>query len=313
MVLKGEILSPSAFLTYIIYFSLIINPTKALSTAFFNIQKGTATLDRINEIVNYPITINEKESPTIFKSLESGIEFKNVYFQYENHIILKNINLEIKKGQSVALVGASGSGKSTLADLIPRFHDVFSGEILIDGINIKDYSIKSLRNHISIVTQEPILFNDTIFSNIALGKPDATLEEVENAAKIANAFQFIIKKENNFNSNIGDRGTKLSGGEKQRITIARAVIKNPPILLLDEATSSLDTESERLVQEAINNMMENRTSLIIAHRLSTIRHCNKIVVLNKGEIVEQGNHNELIALNGYYAKLISLQDGNIVT
>ena len=313
LVLKGEILSPSAFLTYIIYFSLIINPTKALSTAFFNIQKGTATLDRINEIVNYPITLKEKESPTIFKSLESGIEFKNVYFQYENHIILKNINLEIKKGQSVALVGASGSGKSTLADLIPRFHDVYSGEILMDGINIKDYSIKSLRNHISIVTQEPILFNDTIFSNIALGKPDATLEEVENAAKIANAYQFIIKKENNFNSNIGDRGTKLSGGEKQRITIARAVIKNPPILLLDEATSSLDTESERLVQEAINNMMENRTSLIIAHRLSTIRHCNKIVVLNKGEIVEQGNHNELIALNGYYAKLISLQDGNIVT
>ena len=312
LVLKGEILSPSSFLTYIIYFSLMINPTKALTVSYNNMLKGKATLERINEIINYQIELKEIEKPIILKNLNKGIQFSNVYFNYGDKSVLNNINLTIEKGKSVALVGASGSGKSTLADLIPRFHDVLSGTILIDDMDIKKYAINSLRSQISIVTQEPILFNDTIFANIALGKPDASYEEVIEAAKIANAYHFIMQKEHNFYENIGDRGSKLSGGERQRITIARAVLKNPPILILDEATSALDTESERLVQEAINNMMENRTSLIIAHRLSTIRHCDTIVVLDKGIIVEQGNHQELLQKNGFYAKLLSLQDGGII-
>ncbi|MCX8481177.1 MAG: ATP-binding cassette domain-containing protein, partial [Sediminibacterium sp.] len=248
----------------------------------------------------------------LLKNLNKSIQFNNVHFNYGDKQVLNKINLTIEKGKSVALVGASGSGKSTLADLIPRFQDAISGTILVDDIDIKNYSIHSLRSQISIVTQEAILFNDTIFANIALGKPDANYEEVIEAAKIANAYNFIMQKEHNFYENIGDRGSKLSGGERQRITIARAVLKNPPILILDEATSALDTESERLVQEAINNMMENRTSLIIAHRLSTIRHCDTIVVLDKGTIVEQGSHLELINLNGFYAKLLSLQDGGII-
>lgn len=312
LVLKGEILSPSAFLTYIIYFSLMINPTKALTVSYNNMLKGRATLDRINEIINYQIDLKEIEKPILLKNLNKSIQFNNVHFNYGDKQVLNKINLTIEKGKSVALVGASGSGKSTLADLIPRFQDAISGTILVDDIDIKNYSIHSLRSQISIVTQEAILFNDTIFANIALGKPDANYEEVIEAAKIANAYNFIMQKEHNFYENIGDRGSKLSGGERQRITIARAVLKNPPILILDEATSALDTESERLVQEAINNMMENRTSLIIAHRLSTIRHCDTIVVLDKGTIVEQGSHLELINLNGFYAKLLSLQDGGII-
>jgi subfamily B ATP-binding cassette protein MsbA len=208
----------------------------------------------------------------------------------------------------VALVGSSGAGKSTLADLVPRFHDVSTGELLIDGINICDYSLYSLRNQISIVTQEPILFNDTIANNISLGKENATEEEIIQAAKIANAHDFITRKENGYQTNIGDRGNKLSGGERQRLTIARAVLKNPPILILDEATSSLDTESERLVQDAINNMMQNRTSIVIAHRLSTIRHADEIIVLQKGEIVERGNHDQLITLNKYYKRLVDMQE-----
>jgi subfamily B ATP-binding cassette protein MsbA len=212
------------------------------------------------------------------------------------------------KRVTIALVGSSGAGKSTLADLVPRFHDVTGGELLIDGKNIKEYSLHSLRQQISIVTQEPILFNDTISANIALGKPDATEAEIIAAAKIANAYDFILKKEDGFNTLIGDRGSKLSGGERQRLTIARAVLKNPPILILDEATSALDTESEKLVQDAINNMMQNRTSIVIAHRLSTIRHADEIIVLQKGSIVERGNHDTLIAQNGYYRKLIDMQE-----
>ena len=308
LVLNGEILSGSSFIAYVALFSQIINPSKALSQAAYNVTRGNATLDRLNEILEAPLTVEENANPIVLESFKESIEFNNVQFLYQDASILKDINLTIRKGRSVALVGSSGAGKSTLADLVPRFHDVSAGHLLIDGKNIKDYSLHSLRNLISIVTQEPILFNDTIAANIALGKPNATEAEIMEAAKIANAYDFIIKKEGGFKSIIGDRGSKLSGGERQRLTIARAVLKNPPILILDEATSALDTESEKLVQDAINNMMQNRTSIVIAHRLSTIRHADEIIVLQKGNIVERGNHDALIAQNGYYRKLIDMQE-----
>lgn len=308
LVLNGEVLSPGEFIVYIAVFSQIINPAKALSTAFYNVQRGSATLDRINEILDAPLIVEDAANAIPLQAFNDSIEFRNVSFNYGDTTILKNINLKIPKGHTVALVGSSGSGKSTLADLIPRFHDVSNGEILIDGKNIKTYQLKSLRNQISIVTQEPILFNDTIANNIALSAPNASIEEIEAAAKVANAFNFIIKKEKGFQENIGDRGAKLSGGERQRLTIARAILKNPPILILDEATSSLDTESERLVQDAINKMMQNRTSIVIAHRLSTIRHAHEILVLNKGEIVERGTHECLLAQNGFYKKLVEMQE-----
>jgi len=308
LVLNGEILSGSSFIAYVALFSQIINPSKALSQAAYNVTRGNATLDRLNEILEAPLTVEEIANPIAIVSFKESIEFENVQFLYQDTTILKNINLSIKKGKSVALVGSSGAGKSTLADLVPRFHDVSAGNLLIDGKNIKAYSLNSLRNLISIVTQEPILFNDTIAANIALGKPEATEEEIIAAAKIANAYDFIIKKEGGFQSIIGDRGSKLSGGERQRLTIARAVLKNPPILILDEATSALDTESEKLVQDAINNMMQNRTSIVIAHRLSTIRHADEIIVMQKGKIVERGNHEALLAQNGYYQKLIEMQE-----
>jgi len=308
LVLNGEILSPGSFITYVALFSQIINPAKSLSQAVYNVNRGTATLDRLNEILEAPNTVEEVANPIILDGFKDSIHFDNVGFAYHDASILNAIQLTIKKGTSVALVGSSGAGKSTLADLVPRFHDVSSGNLYIDGKNIKDYSLHSLRQLISIVTQEPILFNDTIAANIALGKPEATMEEIIEAAKIANAYDFIIKKEGGFESMIGDRGSKLSGGERQRLTIARAVLKNPPILILDEATSALDTESERLVQDAINNMMQNRTSIVIAHRLSTIRHADEIIVLQKGAIVERGNHETLIAQGGYYKKLIEMQE-----
>jgi len=308
LVISGEILSGSSFIGYVALFSQIINPSKALSQAVYNVNRGTATLDRLNEILEAPVTVEEALHPIELNGFHDTIQFENVQFLYQDTSILHNINLTIKKGQSIALVGSSGAGKSTLADLVPRFHDVSAGALLIDGKNIKDYSLNSLRQHISIVTQEPILFNDTIAANIALGKPEATEAEIMVAAKIANAYDFITKKENGFNTIIGDRGSKLSGGERQRLTIARAVLKNPPILILDEATSALDTESEKLVQDAINNMMQNRTSIVIAHRLSTIRHADEIIVLQKGNIVERGNHDELLAQGGYYRKLIEMQE-----
>jgi subfamily B ATP-binding cassette protein MsbA len=308
LVLTGQIMSPGAFITYVAIFSQIINPAKALSSAYYHVQKGAATLDRLNEILHAPIIVADNADGKQLDFFENAIEFRNVSFSYNEHVILKNINLVIPKGKTIALVGSSGAGKSTLADLVPRFHDVTSGELLIDGINIKDYSVKSIRDKISIVTQEPILFNDTIANNISLGKQDASLQQIEDAAKIANAYNFISKKEDGFNSNIGDRGSKLSGGERQRLTIARAVLKNPPILILDEATSSLDTESERLVQDAINNMMQNRTSIVIAHRLSTIRNADEIVVLQNGSIVERGTHDNLIAKDGFYNKLVQMQE-----
>ena len=308
LVLSGEILSGSSFIGYVALFSQIINPAKALSQAVYNVNRGTATLYRLNELLESTIIVEEANDTIELSGFKDSIQFENVQFSYQDTSILNNINLTIQKGKTIALVGSSGAGKSTLADLVPRFHDVSNGTLLIDGKNIKDYSLHSLRSQISIVTQEPILFNDTIAANIALGKPDATKDEIITAAKIANAFDFISTKEDGFETMIGDRGSKLSGGERQRLTIARAVLKNPPILILDEATSALDTESEKLVQDAINNMMQNRTSIVIAHRLSTIRHADEIIVLQKGEIVERGNHDELLALDGYYKKLIEMQE-----
>jgi len=293
---------------YIATFALLINPAKTLSSSYFNIRRGAAAVDRIEELLKASIVVTEKEGAVQMGDFNDTIEFKNVSFSYGEHYVLRNINLTIQKGKTIALVGSSGAGKSTLADLVPRFHDVSEGELLIDGVNIKDYSLSSLRSHISIVTQEPILFNETITNNISLGKSAASKDDIEHAAKVANAFNFIQAKEEKFNTNIGDRGNKLSGGEKQRLTIARAVLKNPPILILDEATSSLDTESERLVQDAINNMMQNRTSIVIAHRLSTIRHADEIIVLQKGEIAERGTHDELISKAGIYKRLVDMQE-----
>lgn len=301
-------LLPDTFITYILVFSQIINPAKALSTAFYNAQRGSAAIERIEEVLIAPVQVLEAPQPKTLEKFEKEIEFKNVSFRYDDKVILDNINLKIEKGMTVALVGSSGAGKSTLADLVPRFHDVSSGELLIDGINIREYSLQSLRNHMGIVTQEAILFNDTIASNIALGAPFADAEAIREAAGVANAHTFIVQKEQGYETNIGDRGSKLSGGERQRVTIARALLKNPPILILDEATSSLDTESERLVQDAINNMMKNRTSIVIAHRLSTIRHADLILVLDKGRIVERGTHESLLAVDGIYRKLIEMQE-----
>ena len=308
LVLNNQLLEASAFLGFLGIFYNLINPAKALSTSFSNMRKGAAAINRIEEILTTPITVDDNPSGKKINSFNHSIEFRNVQFAYADAVILKNINLTIQKGQTIALVGSSGAGKSTLADLVPRFHDVTGGEVLIDGINIKDYSLPAVRSLMSIVTQEAILFNDTIANNIAIGQENASKEDIIKAAKIANADDFITKKENGYESNIGDRGNKLSGGEKQRITIARAVLKNPPILVLDEATSSLDTESERLVQDAINNMMQNRTSIVIAHRLSTIRHADEIIVLQKGEIVERGTHEELLSQNGFYKKLVDMQE-----
>lgn len=309
LVLSGELgLNGALFLTYMGLFYNIIDPAKSISTAFSNMRKGAAAIGRIEEVLKAPVTVDDNPSGKKLPAFSQSIEFRNVGFKYDDTDILKNINLKIEKGKTVALVGSSGAGKSTLADLVPRFHDASSGEILVDGINIKDYSLQSLRSQISIVTQEPILFNDTIANNIALGMNNASQAEIEQAAKVANAHNFIIQKDEGYETNIGDRGQKLSGGERQRMTIARAVLKNPPILILDEATSSLDTESERLVQDAINNLMSHRTSIVIAHRLSTIRHADEIIVLQKGEIVERGTHDSLIQQNGFYKRLVEMQE-----
>lgn len=305
---NGQGFSSGDLISYIAVFAMLINPAKTLSTSIFNIQRGAAAMARVEDLLKAPVNIHDDPGAKKLETFTEQIEFRNVCFSYEDAGILEGINLIVEKGKTVALVGSSGAGKSTLADLVPRFHDVTEGQLLIDGTNIKDYSLKSVREQMSIVTQEPILFNDTIKANIALGKPDATHEEIVRAAEIANAHHFIMQKEDGYETNIGDRGSKLSGGERQRLTIARAVLKNPPILILDEATSSLDTESERLVQDAIDKMMEHRTSLVIAHRLSTIRHADEIIVLQKGRIVERGTHDELIRQQGFYKKLVDMQE-----
>jgi subfamily B ATP-binding cassette protein MsbA len=304
----GNHLTGGDLMAFILLFAMIINPAKNLSTTISNLQKGMGAAERIEDILNAPLQVEEKPDAIALTGFNNRIEFKNVSFNYDEKPVLKNISFVIEKGKTIALVGSSGAGKSTVADLIPRFHDVAEGEILIDGVNIKDFTIHSLRKQMSIVTQEAILFNDTIASNIALGNMDATPEEIQEAAAIANAHKFIIQKEEGYNTNIGDRGMKLSGGERQRVTIARAVLQNPPILILDEATSALDTESERLVQDAIVNLMQDRTSLVIAHRLSTIRNADEIIVLQKGEIIERGTHDILLAQNGFYTRLVKMQE-----
>lgn len=300
-------LRPEQFLTYIGLFYLILNPVKALTTSFYNIQKGNASAERILDILETKNTIVDKPNAINKKSFDKSILFENISFKYKDEYVLNNFSLELKKGQTVALVGQSGSGKSTLANLITRFYDVNKGTIKIDGIDIKDISQKSLRGLMGIVTQDSILFNDTVKNNISLGVESATDAQVIEAAKIANAHEFIKDLPEQYETNIGDSGNTLSGGQKQRLSIARAVLKNPPIMVLDEATSALDTESEQLVQKALEKMMKNRTSLVIAHRLSTIQKADLIVVMKKGEIVEQGKHSELLAKKGEYFKLVTMQ------
>ena len=304
-------LSGAAFLGYFAVASQIVPPIKQITLAYNNIQKGLASEERIDKILNAENPIVNKPNAIAIKQFEKGIDFKNVSFSYkkgDDGYVLKNINLSIPKGKTIALVGQSGSGKTTLADMVPRFYDTDLGEITIDGIPIKDLDIESLRKQIGVVTQESILFNDTIENNIAFGLDTIDQFKVVEAAKVANAHEFIMQQPDGYHTNIGDRGGKLSGGQRQRISIARAILKNPPILILDEATSALDTESERLVQDALNNLMKNRTSIVIAHRLSTIINADEIFVINKGELAEKGSHAELLAKNGIYKKLFDMQN-----
>ncbi|WP_266203151.1 ABC transporter ATP-binding protein [Pontibacter kalidii] len=308
MVLNNESeLSASEFITYIILFSQVLVPAKAMSAAFSNIQRGLVSGDRVLQVIDTEPQIVNKPNAKVLPAFRNEIEFRDVAFAYGNKPVLQDINFRIQKGKTVALVGPSGGGKSTLADLVPRFYDPTGGAILIDGHDIRDYTMESVRAQIGVVTQESILFNDTIFNNIAFNKTDATEEEVIAAARIANAHEFIINAEDGYQTMIGDRGGKLSGGQRQRLSIARAILQNPPILILDEATSALDTESEKLVQEALMNLMRNRTSIVIAHRLSTIQHADEILVLQQGRIVERGTHEELLEHSGLYAKLTQMQ------
>jgi subfamily B ATP-binding cassette protein MsbA len=308
LVLSGESdLSASDFITYIIIFTQVLNPAKEISRAVSSIQRGIASAERIFEVIDTPNLIKAPENPKPLTAFKEQIEFKNVSFSYGDTQVLKNIDFSLKKGKTVALVGPSGGGKSTLADLVPRFYDPSSGHILLDGIDLKDFSTSDLRSLMGIVTQESILFNDTVFNNIAFGLEGVTEDQVIEAAKIANAHNFISQLENGYQTNIGERGSKLSGGQRQRLSIARAVLKNPPILILDEATSALDSESELLVQEALTKLMSHRTTLVIAHRLSTIQHADEILVIERGQIVQRGTHADLMSVGGLYQKLSTIQ------
>lgn len=307
LVLDQQILSGPTFIYYLVMLYSIINPLKDFSKASYNIPKGLASVERVDKILKAENTIKEPANPKHITSFEHQIEFRHVSFRYGEQWVLKDINLVIEKGKTVALVGQSGSGKSTLVDLIPRYYDVQEGEVLIDGINVKDLGIHDLRQLIGNVNQEAILFNDSFYGNITFGVDSATREQVEQAAHIANAHEFIKQTEHGYDTNIGDRGGRLSGGQRQRVSIARAILKNPPILILDEATSALDTESERLVQDALERLMKTRTTVAIAHRLSTIKNADEICVLHEGEIVERGTHEELLEKGGYYRKLHEMQ------
>jgi len=308
LVLKGTgELTSQSLIGYLVLFSQLIVPAKALTNAFYNVQKGLAASDRINKVLDAEITIQDKIGAIETVEFNKEIRYNNVFFKYKDDFVINGIDLTIKKGQTIALVGQSGSGKTTLVDLLPRFYDVTKGLITIDDIDIRNVKVDKLRGLMGVVNQESILFNDTIFNNIAFGVEDATMEQVIEAAKIANAHEFIKETKDGYYTNIGDRGGNLSGGQRQRLSIARAVLANPPIMILDEATSALDTESEKLVQESLYRLMENRTSIVIAHRLSTVKYADVICVLNEGKIVEQGTHNELITLNGYYKKLHEAQ------
>lgn len=307
LVLVDKTLEGSAFIVYLTLAYNILTPAKSISKASYAVKNGLAAAQRVFEVLEVENEITSKDNAIEKETFDSSIAINNINFKYEDETVLKDFSLQIKKGQTVALVGQSGSGKSTIANLLTRFYDVHDGTIAIDNINIKDMNLQSLRGLMGLVTQDSILFNDTIKANIALGKPDATDDEIIEALKIANAYEFVKDLPKGIHTNIGDSGNKLSGGQKQRLSIARAVLKNPPIMILDEATSALDTESEKFVQVALENMMQNRTSIVIAHRLSTIQKADLIVVMQKGKIVEQGKHEELIALNGMYNKLVSMQ------
>jgi subfamily B ATP-binding cassette protein MsbA len=304
---KNSELSGPEFIAYIAIFYQIINPAKAFTTALYSIQKGLASMNRIDKILLADVTIPQAPDAKPVSTLKDSIEYRNVTFAYEEKVVLNNVSLEIKKGKTIALVGQSGSGKTTFVDLLPRFYDVNGGQILIDGVDLRDLKLHDLRDLMGNVNQEAILFNDSIFNNIAFGVENTSMPEVIAAAKVANAHDFIIETEHGYDTIIGDRGSKLSGGQRQRLSIARAILKNPPILILDEATSALDTESERLVQDALENLMKNRTSVVIAHRLSTVRNADLICVFHEGEIVERGTHDELIELDGRYKRLHSMQ------